>query len=116
MPLPVAALDDSANGRPAPGSANGPTSFNYLVVTYDRNNNEVDETPLLTYDLAHPGFDLSGGNFEPFYYPDLPSVTVPVDFFKGNFNSNGSLGVLVIHMHNSNGQRSDVVPFRRAKP
>jgi hypothetical protein len=115
IPMPAAALGDPAHGLPALASVGGPTAFNYVVVTFDRNGNEVDITPLLTYDLAKPGFDLEGGNLEPFLYADVPS-SVPVKFAGRNFKSNGSLGVWLVHMHNGDGQRSDVVPFRTARP
>ena len=111
----AAALGDPAHGLPALGSVGGPTAFNYVVVTFDRNGNQVDVTPLLTYDLAKPGFDLEGGNPEPFLYFDVPS-SLPVKFAAKNFKSNGSLGVWLVHMHNGDGQRSDVVPFRTARP
>ena len=114
--LPASALGDPAHGLPALGSAGGPTKFNYVVVTFDRNGNEVMQTPVMTYDLAHPGFDLSGGIQEPFYYFDLTGASIPVNYFGENFSSNGSLGVWLVHMHNGDGQRSDVVPFQNAHP
>jgi hypothetical protein len=72
----------------------GPTKFQYVVATFDRNGNEVMQTPLLTYDAANPGFGLAGGNVEPFYYNDLPTTSIPVQFNAKNFQSNGSLGAL----------------------
>ena len=44
----------------------------YAVVTFDRNGNEVDETPVLHYYARTPGFNVQGGQTEPFYYSDLP--------------------------------------------
>jgi hypothetical protein len=116
IPVQAAALGDLTNGLAPLASAGGPTKFRYLVVTFDRNGNEVMETPVLTYDLANPGFDLEGGNFEPFYYPDLTSTSIPVKYFANNFGANGSLGIWLVHMHNGDGFRSDVVPFKNAKP
>ena len=115
IPMPAAALGDPAHGLPALGSAGGPTAFNYVVVTFDRNGNEVDESPLLRYDLANTGFDVEGGNLEPFFYNDVPSSLL-VKFNEDNFKSNGSLGVWLVHMHNGDGQRSDVVSFKNARP
>jgi subtilisin family serine protease len=90
----------------------GPTKIQYVVVTFDRNGSEVDQTPLLTYDAANSGFSLEGGQTEPFYYNDLPSTTgIPVQYNAKNFSSNGSLGVWLVHMHNGDGLRSDVVTF-----
>jgi subtilisin family serine protease len=87
------------------------TSFRYVVATFDRNGDLVDQTPLLTYSLVNPGFVLSGGNFEPFFYNDLTTTSIPVQFNQRNFTSNGSLGVWLVHMHNGDGDRSDVVTF-----
>jgi hypothetical protein len=115
MPMPASALGDPANGLPALGSVGGPTVFDYLVVTFDRNGNQVDQTPLLTYDLANPGFDPENGNFEPFYYTDVPS-SFPVNFNGKNFKSNGTLGLWLVHMHNGDGNRSDVLTVKTAKP
>ena len=92
-------------------SAGNLTSFSYVAVTFDRNGNEVDQTPLLTYSLLNPGFGLEGGNFEPFYYNDLPTTSIPVQFFGKNFQSNSSLGVWLVHRHNGDRLRSDVVTF-----
>jgi subtilisin family serine protease len=89
----------------------GVNSFHYVVVTFDRNGHQVDQTPLLSYNLVSPGFVLSGGNFEPFYYNDLPSTPIPVQYDSKNFTSNGSLGVWLVHRHNADGLRSDVVTF-----
>jgi hypothetical protein len=94
------------------GNGNGaPTKVDYVVVTFDRNGSEVDETPILHYDAANPGFNVQGGQTEPFYYSDLPGGTIPVQFNSKNFQSNGSLGVWLVHRHNADGQRSDVVTF-----
>jgi hypothetical protein len=81
------------------------------VVTFDRNGNQVDQTPLLTYDAANRGFNVQGGQIEPFYYNDLPGTTIPVQYNAQNFKGNGSLGVLLLHRHNADGLRSDVVTF-----
>ena len=103
VPVPATMLNQAGQG--------GPTKIEYVVVTFDRNGGLVDQTPLLTYDAANPGFGLEGGQTEPFYYNDLPSTTIPVQFNAKNFSSNGSLGVWLVHMHNGDGVRSDVVTF-----
>jgi len=113
--MPAAALGDPAHGLPALASPGGPTAFKYVVVTFDRQGNQVDQSPLLTYDLAHAGFDLEGGNFEPFFYPDVPS-SVHVNFAHRNFHSNGTRGIWMVHMHNGDGQRSNAIAFRDAVP
>jgi subtilisin family serine protease len=106
VPLPLAAL------LPATSQGGGaPTKLRYVVVTFDRNGAQVDQTPLLSYDVANPGFGLAGGHVEPFLYNDLPATSIPVQYNAKNFKSNGSLGVWLVHMHNGDGLRSDVVPF-----
>jgi subtilisin family serine protease len=89
----------------------GVNSFHYVVVTFDRNGKPMDQTPLLSYSLVSPGFVLSGGNLEPFYYNDVPNTSIPVQYDSKNFTSNGSLGVLLVHRHNGDGLRSNVVTF-----
>jgi Subtilase family len=106
IPLPLAALLPA----PAPGGG-APTQFRYVVATFDRNGDQVDQTPLLSYDVANAGFGLAGGHVEPFLYSDLPATSIPVQFNAKNFKSNGSRGVWLVHMHNGDGLRSDVVPF-----
>jgi hypothetical protein len=125
--MPVAASTFADTGYPALGSA-GHTFFQYQVVTFDRNGNEVDETPVLSYDLAKPGMEVENSgsvagvqvvfssataNVENFMYKDLPTNFVPVNYNGTNFQANGSLGVLLMHMHNGDGNRSDVVAFRK---
>jgi subtilisin family serine protease len=92
----------------------GYSAFQYQVVTFDRSGNEVDETPVLYFDAANPGLDATPpATFEPFFVNDLPSTTIPVNYVGTNFQTNGSLGVLVVHMHNGTGNHSDVVAFRK---
>jgi superfamily II DNA helicase RecQ len=54
------------------------------------------------------------GEADPKYYlnySDLPGTNIPVQYNTKNFGANGSLGVLLLHRHNADGQRSDVVTF-----
>ena len=106
IPVPASML------MPATSPGNGaPTQLDYVVVTFDRNGNEVDETPLLSYDFSKPGLNVAGGHVEPFYYNDLTTTTIPVQYDARNFKANGTLGVWLVHRHNATGLRSDVVPF-----
>lgn len=91
----------------------GQSAFNYRVETHDRNGNVVDSTPELTYDLANPGLESDGGNFEPFFYVDLAGNSIPVNYNGTNFRNNASIGVLLVHMHNGDGNRSDAIVFRK---
>lgn len=129
IPINASSLVDTANGYPAVGTA-GHTLFQYLVVTFDRNGNFVtDNNPVSTYDLANPGLEvedsalvagvatiptLSGPRpTEPFYYQDLPTTSIPVNYNGTNFQSLGSVGVMLMHMHNGRGNHTDVVAFRK---
>ncbi len=80
----------------------------------------------MTYDLANPGlevensavvaqtvFSSTNDHVENFMYKDLPSNFVPVNYNGTNFQANGSLGVLLFHMHNSDGNRGELVAFRK---
>lgn len=125
MQVDASSFIDAANGYPALATA-GHTRFNYQVVTFDRNGDEVDETPILTYDLAAPGmevensavvaqtvFSSSNDHVENFWYKDLPSNFVPVNYNGTNFKANFSKGVMLMHMHNGDGNRVDVIAFRK---
>src|SRR5205807_7206772 len=77
--------------------------------------------------LANPGLEVdnsasaagvaitpSGAGFiEPFYYNDVTTNSIPVNYNGTNFQALGSLGVLLMHMHNADGNHSDVVAFRK---
>jgi hypothetical protein len=91
----------------------GFTSFQYVVATFDRAGNLVDQTPTLFFDAAHPGLDPTPpATLEPFFVNDLSTTSFNVNYNGTNFQTNGSLGLLVVHMHNATGQRADLVAFR----
>ena len=43
----------------------------------------------------------------------MPSNFVPVNYNGTNFQANGSRGVLLFHMHNAEGNRGELVAFRK---
>jgi len=91
----------------------GFTSFQYLVATFDRSGSEVDETPLLFFDAAAQGFNPApAGVLEPFFVNDLPTTSFNVAYSGTGFQTNGSLGLMIVHMHNGTGNHVDVVAFR----
>jgi subtilisin family serine protease len=106
-------------------SGTGNTQFQYVIVTFDRNGNFIDQSNVLFYDLANPGLEVDNSGaaalakvpsgappfLEPFLYQDLPSNSIPVSYNGANFQANGSLGVWLLHMHNGDGNRSDAVSF-----
>ncbi len=98
--LPIAArligLDDD-NSR-----------FNYRVETYNLLTAEiVDSTPTLTYDAAALGFD-----FEFFSYFAFDGNTITVDYISANCEANNCLGFLLLHHHNTAGNRAQAIPVR----
>ena len=91
----------------------GFTSFQYLIATFNRNGDEVDETPVLYFDAAAPGIDATPpATLEPFYLNDLPTTNITVNYNGTNFQTDGSLGVMVIHQHNGAGHHTDVVSLK----
>ena len=91
----------------------GFTSFQYLVATFDRSGNQVDETPLLFFDAAAQGLNPTpAATIEPFFVNDLPTTSFNVAYNGTGFQTNGSLGLMVVHMHNGTGNKTDVVAFR----
>jgi uncharacterized repeat protein (TIGR01451 family) len=65
--------------------AAGPYSWNYLA--------------------ANQGLDFGGGNL----FFDLNGASLPVSWNTANLTANGSLGALLLHHHNEEGQRAEVV-------
>ena len=94
----------------------GPTSFNYVVETYDADNNVVDSQGWFTYDMANPGVNVNGALLagEPSYLADRPSTAIPVTYDGAAYKSQAAKGVLLLHMHNGKGLRSEAV--RLIKP
>jgi uncharacterized repeat protein (TIGR01451 family) len=64
-----------------------------------------------TFDFANPGFDF-GGNFLAF---DLNGTSLPLNYNAGNIISNGSLGVLLLHSHNTGGTQAQALPIKGAR-
>lgn len=65
--------------------AAGPYSWNYLA--------------------ANQGLDFGGGNL----FSDLNGASLPVSWNTANLTANGSLGALLLHHHNREGERAEVV-------
>lgn len=114
----VLSVDATALGLFGEG---GDTKFQYLVQTYGREAGSstppISETGWLTYDVANPGLDASigfGAGGEPNMLADLPGENFPVAYNGANYQANGSQGLLLIHLHNGAGNRSEVVNFEAA--
>ncbi len=100
MVLPVSAS--------ALGLHDGQTRFNYSVET-SYAGVVVDSTGVLTYDLASPGFDFTGGLLGPFVYFDTDANSIPVQYDLSAYLANASKGILLLHHHNVKGNRAQVV-------
>ena len=102
----------------------GATAFNYRVEIHDRSGAVSSSSPELTYDMANPGLNVQHGpnvitddnnaplTTEPILYQDTAGNTFPADYVGQNIRNNASLGVLLLHMHNGPGNRSDAVVAR----
>lgn len=110
----IATVDASSLGLTV--DASGASRFNYRVATFARDGSPRDDTGYLSYDAANPGLEAQGGRLEPFYYDDLPGQLITVRYNKANYAENLSQGLLLLHMHNASGDRSDVISFAGATP
>jgi hypothetical protein len=104
----------SVNASSLGYTGQGQSSFQYRVTTFDRSGSLVMETPYLQFDIARPGVDATGpsGSLEPFYYNDLPNINIPVAYNGVNYQTNRSRGILVVHMHNGRGARTEAIAIR----
>lgn len=93
------------------GYTGGASSFNYHVVSFNRNGDFVDDTGTLTYDLAAAGIE--GGPNGAGYFVDGAGNTFPVSYNGANYAANKSKGLLILHMHNATGDRSDIVVLQK---
>ena len=65
-----------------------------------------------TYNSGAQGITTTGGaGGSPVLFPDIDGATLPVGFNQANLRANGSTGLLLLHHHNVNGMRAQVVQF-----
>lgn len=63
-----------------------------------------------TYDAAHPAVDTTvNGTTSPILFEDLNGATIPVTYNTANLVANGSLGMLLLHHHNTSDKTAQVV-------
>jgi hypothetical protein len=96
-------------------------SFNYLVSAHSRdaesNDQVVDFSRLLTYDVVRPGISTSGDRLGEFpIYFDLPGTEIGFEFERAAFAANRSEGILLLHHHNERGARAEAIRIRYAWP
>lgn len=64
------------------------------------------------YNGSAPGFSTPGGlGGSNMLFPDLPGSNLSVTYDKANLLSNGTTGLLLLHHHNTNATRAQVVRF-----
>jgi hypothetical protein len=87
------------------------TKFDYYVQAFYRGE-LIEETPVMTYDLANPGISVSTTRSEPLWLVDEPGSTVTLNYNKANFRANGSKGVLMLRPLNAPGNRAEKISVK----
>jgi len=102
------------------GLATPTTAFRYKVLSCFGFNPLCARTPganldeiagtggFLSWSAGAQGLDFGGTNMA----PDLNGATLPVTWNTANMTANGSLGALLLHHHNANGKRAEVVALQ----
>ena len=88
------------------------TRFRYQVQA-SYNGALIDQSPVLTYDPAAPGLVEGGNQGEPFLDTDAAG-TLTFGYNAANLAANRSRGLMVTHLHNAAGARSEAVPINPA--
>ena len=97
------------------GLTDADPTFSFEVDSYDPSGMSVNVVPGLNYDAKNLAVDTSGGSVAgisgvPAYY-DLPGNTIQVAYNKANL-SDDFMGLLLLHHHNGEGARAQVVTVR----
>jgi subtilisin family serine protease len=107
MVLPVAAS--------SLGLTSGSSKFDYQVVSFSGDQSgQVDISDVHTYDPAHPGLSFGGTSYagspvqQPLY-KDLEGQTIQVDHNWDDYLAAHSRGLLLLHHHNTTGNRAQVI-------
>ncbi len=95
------------------GLPEGHARFNYRVSVAVRDR-AGSSTGWLTFDATHPGLSFGGVDFDgaPVHQPlylDAPGESIPIQYDVPAFVANGSLGVLLLHHHNTTGNRAQAL-------
>ena len=97
------------------GLAPGNSRFNYHVGVASRETRPFynDVSPALTFDAGKPGVDFTGGTKGIPVWADLPGATIPVTYPNlAAYQASGSLGVLLLHLHNGSGARDEILQVK----
>lgn len=90
------------------GLPGGTTEFQYRIIAEERFSGVVEETPWLTYDYARPGVSF-GSDTRAAMWADWDGYWVPFTLHEANWERNGAQGILLLHHHNTQGQRDQVI-------
>src|ERR1044072_3286280 len=91
------------------GVTTADAKFNYRITTTSRGfGGTIDTLSTRTYDAANPGFDVTGGIPGATIYRDLDGLSIPVNYKKANFLATCSLGMLLLHHHNTCGAHDQI--------
>jgi hypothetical protein len=92
------------------GLTEGVSTFDYRVTTFVTDFMwPMDESEVHTFDAARPGLHLTGSQTAPMFWDDLDGATISVTGDRRAYLANGSRGLLLIHHHNANGERAQVI-------
>jgi uncharacterized protein (TIGR03382 family) len=90
------------------GLTDGDSEVEYVVVTQLYQAFPVDQTPLLRYDPFRPGLGFAPGDMWMMYL-DQPDATIDLGFDLEQGLMQRSGGVLLLHHHNGNGHRGEIL-------
>jgi hypothetical protein len=92
------------------GLAPGHSRFDFdVTIAVPGYGGIMDISGLHTFDAARPGLHLTGDRPAPMYWDDLDGATIPVTGDRRAYIANGSQGLLLVHHHNANGKRAQVI-------
>jgi len=83
--------------------------FRYRVETYTANI-PIAASAVHTYTADAAGLDFSGGLSGTPLWPDLSTTMMPVKFDATAYTAHGSIGGLVLHLHNVESSRAQAIP------
>ncbi len=93
------------------------TRFSYTVSSFSIDaldqQADTDYTPSLHFDVAQPGFDLTGGFEGVPIWDDQSGASIPVMYQPANFAAHQPRAVLLFHHHNGAGAHDELIGLNR---
>jgi hypothetical protein len=116
--VPTAIFDNNVLVLPVPADALagltvGNSRFNYVVNVF-YGNTFTDSSGMLTYDLLKPGVDVFTAPGQTPMFWDTNGGGITAAYSQADYQANKSLGLLLLHHYNQNGQRAEVVTISAA--